>query len=308
MAESDGLSRATAEEGGMKFWIRVDASAPDDPAIQELGDRLHIDPLQALGHCVALWGVIAEHKPKGDLGEITPTVLERWARWTRRKGAFNRAFRELFVDENGQLNGWKSRQGALLDRAERDRARWRKRGESTELTAEPRVDSAESNAESPRSQRGDSASTVRNGTVRNKNPRSKAFAADAAISDSGESVPAAPRSEPPPSGAPAVAVTNGRAPSWLDPIAAAYERDMGAGSFPWGKAGKALLPLSKHHPPAVIAAHLATYIGLLDDPKFLSFQKFAETFGEWAPRDSVDKFGTLTARGHRMLAAAERRA
>lgn len=74
-----------------------------------------------------------------------------------------------------------------------------------------------------------------------------------------------------------------RAPSWLGPICDVYERHYGAGSFPYGQAGKTLKPLrDAGHSAEEIAARLDRYCGRLDDIKYFSLAKFKQTFGAFA--------------------------
>lgn len=75
--------------------------------------------------------------------------------------------------------------------------------------------------------------------------------------------------------------------TWLTPIAEAYDLEMGKGSFPFGPAAKALVPLYRAgHSPERIAAHLGVYLRGLkrrDEVKFLSLPRFAATFAEHNP-------------------------
>lgn len=147
----------------MKLWIRVDAAMPRDPDIAALADELNVGLPTLIGHVVTLWGVMAEHTVDGDLSGVNDATLERWAGWTRPRGAFAKAFRARFVGADGILRGWPDRQGALLKRQERDRARWH-----TRKPAETPPPLRTGSDETPRSLRVDSASTERNGTERRR--------------------------------------------------------------------------------------------------------------------------------------------
>lgn len=98
--------------------------------------------------------------------------------------------------------------------------------------------------------------------------------------------------------------------SWLGVVAVAFEAVKGAGTFPHAKAGKLLKPLrDAGHSGEEIALRLTRYLARLDDPKFLSFQRFRETFGDYAEAhpdklramggypDIVDDFGCFTEYG-----------
>lgn len=68
---------------------------------------------------------------------------------------------------------------------------------------------------------------------------------------------------------------------------------MGKGSFPFGRAGKALLPLKPHYTPEDIAAHLGEYLDALNDPQYLSLNRFVETFARWEPKSLTDDYGVV---------------
>src|SRR5687768_12155558 len=115
----------------MNLWIRVDACASRDPKVAELADRLGVSIPTTLGHLVMLWGVMAEHTPDGNLGGVGVNALEQWSGWPGKRGKFAAAFHEIFVTD-GVVGGWEKRQGALISRMERDRAR-KRGGNSPEI-------------------------------------------------------------------------------------------------------------------------------------------------------------------------------
>lgn len=106
----------------MKLWIRVDADAPDDPAVTELADVLGVDDAHAFGLCTRVWCRMAPHATSGQLDDVQDGTIERWAGWRGERGAFAAAFRARFV-RDGAVLGWEDRQGALMTRRERDRER-----------------------------------------------------------------------------------------------------------------------------------------------------------------------------------------
>ena len=72
-------------------------------------------------------------------------------------------------------------------------------------------------------------------------------------------------------------------PSWLGHVCDVYERHYGAGSFPYGKAGKTLKPLhDAGHSGEEIASRFDRYCERLDDIKYLSLAKFKESFAAFA--------------------------
>lgn len=119
----------------MKLWIRIDAAVRSDPNVDEMARRLNMPFAEAVGLCVLVWGAIAEHRPNGDITGIAIPTLERWAGYEPRKGkppgAFGAAFLELFTSD-GEASGWHRRQGALIEKAEREKAR-KRRGNSADV-------------------------------------------------------------------------------------------------------------------------------------------------------------------------------
>lgn len=80
-----------------------------------------------------------------------------------------------------------------------------------------------------------------------------------------------------------------REASWLGPSAQAWEGVMGAGTFPYAKAGRFLAPLYRANwEPSVIGERLGYYLRDLrrrGEVKYLSLPRFVETFNEWDPRE-----------------------
>lgn len=123
----------------MKLWIRVDACTGRDPKVAEFALAIGDDLATAVGRLVLIWSVMAEHAPDGWLGKgegnahetprkcVPNAVLEAWGMYTPKRGkprgTMADAFRSLFVASDGYVDGWTARQGALIERAEKDRAR-----------------------------------------------------------------------------------------------------------------------------------------------------------------------------------------
>lgn len=138
----------------MTLWIRVDASIGDNPKVWRLAELRGVSVEATVGHIVLLFGKVGEHATKGDLSAVPDSLVESWAKWKGEPGTWARDFRQLFVSD-GVIDGWAERQGALIERAERERQRWHQRK------------AAESPSNPPISLRGVSArkSAARNGTV-----------------------------------------------------------------------------------------------------------------------------------------------
>lgn len=117
----------------MKLWIRIDTALQRDPEVWELAARLGVRKAEAIGLLLGTWSGIAEHRPSGDIADVSSVVLESWAdfepRGKAKRGAFAAAFVELFT-RDGAVRGWKERQGKLIERMEKDRKR---KGNSEEL-------------------------------------------------------------------------------------------------------------------------------------------------------------------------------
>lgn len=103
------------------LWIRIDASAPDDPKVDLIASALGITSSHAFGLCAAVWCRTATICPEGVLGGVPPTTVERWAGWKGKRGRFAEQFLKQFADETGLIKGWKDRQGKLIERSERNR-------------------------------------------------------------------------------------------------------------------------------------------------------------------------------------------
>lgn len=76
--------------------------------------------------------------------------------------------------------------------------------------------------------------------------------------------------------------------TWVTPVAEAWEREMGAGSFPFGRAVKALKPLVDAHGGAEVAKRVGYWVRThrrRNELKFLdlSCARFAATWDEWDP-------------------------
>lgn len=114
----------------MKLWIRLDADTPRDPRIGQLADQLGVSPNHALGSVVAVWCAMGEHRPNGDLTGVSDSTLNAWAGFSRGSGRrplgsaeFSAAFRELFLVDGVRDPLFGEQQGALVERARRDRER-----------------------------------------------------------------------------------------------------------------------------------------------------------------------------------------
>jgi len=107
----------------MSDWIRVHAQLVARPVVARCAEALRIDPYKAVGHLVTFWGAVAEHARGGHVGDVPDALLERWAGWTGKRGAFARWLRADHVDPQGRVNQWDEYQGKLEHRRELERQR-----------------------------------------------------------------------------------------------------------------------------------------------------------------------------------------
>lgn len=177
------------------LWIRVETNAGDNDKVWAFGDALGIDEVTAFGHLVKLWGGVAEHRPDGRLGDVSPRLLARWAGWRGDAEVFASAVHRLFLCD-GVLCGWEARQGKLIERAERDRQR-KGRAPSAPPAAEPPRNGRGNSAEIPRNGRGNSGATVRNETEQVKSPISAAAASEGSDGAPSLALVRTPRAGPP---------------------------------------------------------------------------------------------------------------
>lgn len=133
------------------LWIRVEAHAIDSVEVARFAELLDVDVVTAFGHYCALGGAIAEHSPEGCIRDVPDSAIERWGRWTGKRGRFAPAVRQVFESDAGDFSDWLDSMGKLIERREKERAR----------------KSGGNSAETPRRVAGNSGATGRNGTERN---------------------------------------------------------------------------------------------------------------------------------------------
>lgn len=107
-------------------WIRWDCPTPHSEVVGFLSAKLGVRPVYALGHYNAMCCGFGDHRPDGRIDQVSDQMLEVWAQWSGRPGAFASAIREwctLSSDKDHdprELRGW-WRQKALLAKQEKDR-------------------------------------------------------------------------------------------------------------------------------------------------------------------------------------------
>jgi hypothetical protein len=107
----------------VKAWTRTPTDWVDDPIVHRMAEVLNLDAVKVVGHLLCIWSKLPEFAADGYLTPITPTLLEQWARWRGKRGAFDHAFRTLVLDPAGWWPLWVELNGAVLSEKENDRKR-----------------------------------------------------------------------------------------------------------------------------------------------------------------------------------------
>jgi hypothetical protein len=144
-----------------------------DPRVGDLAERLKIPVRLAFGMVVAVWCAMGEHAPDGDLSRVSDYTIDEWAGWRRgdrhfkMTHSFAAVFRPLFLNQSSIDPDYAEQQGALVERAKKDRERMARKAHSTrEDSAETSQKLRENGAETSRLRNG----TERNGTERETTP------------------------------------------------------------------------------------------------------------------------------------------
>ncbi len=104
-------------------WIRIDVGIPDDERIDELANALGRDTATAVGLVVCVLVKLPKHARDGNIGKISPLMLEKWAGWRGKRGRFSEAFRELFCTSEGVVRTWEKHNGSAIRENDADRLR-----------------------------------------------------------------------------------------------------------------------------------------------------------------------------------------
>lgn len=213
-------------------WIRVHAQLAERPVVTRMAEALRIDPFKAIGHLVTFWGAVSAHATRGCVTDVPDALLERWAGWTGKRGAFAAWVRDQHVDEDGRISEWDTYQGKLETKRELERDRQRKsRERHADNTSDIRVTSRRRTANHTRDV--GTPTRERDGTVRNK--------------DQTQDQKRLPDADAP---APPVSWPAEAAELWTGKV----------GPVSPGKAGKLLKPLVDLHGWSTVKAGLADYL------------------------------------------------
>lgn len=104
-------------------WIRVHAQLRRKPVVARAAVSLNLDPQKAMGMLVEFWGNVAAHADNGSIVGIPDPLLEEWAGWRGKRGAFAKWLREHHLDAEGRVSEWDDYAGALEQRRAKERQR-----------------------------------------------------------------------------------------------------------------------------------------------------------------------------------------
>lgn len=153
----------------MGTWIEAHQALGRHPKLLRLAHLLGCNPPQAVGHLMYLWWWAVDYAADGDLTGYPAEMIARICHWDGDPEAFIRALLEcgrtpnspgfLEQDEEGRLliHDWHDYAGRLLQRRERDKARYRRLREARRVQAPSPPQPGHPNAERTRAER------VRNG-------------------------------------------------------------------------------------------------------------------------------------------------
>lgn len=105
-------------------WVRMDTGMKRDPRLWQLATALRKDVGATVGYVMNVLAELPEHARDGDLSNVPDEVLESWAMWPGKRGAFAAAFVAQLCDGR-QVRAWEKHNGAALREADRSRERVR---------------------------------------------------------------------------------------------------------------------------------------------------------------------------------------
>lgn len=123
-------------------WIRVDVEFVDHPKVFQLeeltGDR------HAGWYVVRLWSWMARYSPDGSLKTVLRPSLERSLGWSGKPGELLAALLQVgLLEEVGEMlvvHDWDEQQGAIAEKARKDRERAKERRNSLKTVLRPPTD------------------------------------------------------------------------------------------------------------------------------------------------------------------------
>lgn len=159
-------------------WIRLDTGMKRDPRLWLMAEELKRDVGAVVGYVANVLAELPEHARDGNLSNVPDALLEEWALWPGKKGAFARVF-VAHLCEARTVRAWEKHNGSALRAVDQTRTRVRAYRERQHGNANSAEQSNANGNALPDALR--TTSTVRNGTVRNGKQRSTPSDADASI-------------------------------------------------------------------------------------------------------------------------------
>lgn len=103
-------------------WIRVATTMKGDTSVHQLAHQLTKgDVPKIIGHLQCLLSELPAHARDGDLRAIPDSLLEQWAMWSGKRGAFADAFRTVMCADRAVVRAWDKHNGAAIREADRNR-------------------------------------------------------------------------------------------------------------------------------------------------------------------------------------------
>lgn len=115
-------------------WVAIAVTIARDPAVHRMAGALRVRIPEVVGLLTLTLAEMTQHAPDGNIADVPDTLLETWASWHGKRGAFAAQFRAELSNEDGLVTAWEKYNGAAIRRAKaaRERTRaWRAGNEPT---------------------------------------------------------------------------------------------------------------------------------------------------------------------------------
>lgn len=276
-------------------WVAIDVSIAGDPGVHRMAAALKVRVPEIVGLLGLTFAGMAQHAQDGQLGGVTDTLLEQWAHWHGKRGAFAKQFRAELCDDTGLVTAWEKFNGAHIRRAKAASARtkaWREkhereRTERDQIHAPATSPNANGNAHVTHNSTHNVSATVC-GTGQDKT----------------EPTTKSKEQEPSPRTAGAGKGKTGR-PTWLTPYGEVWREKFG-GELPWGPAADALAPLRKEWGEDETLRRWKNYIATAT-AQYVNPARFASTWNRWNhAADIAPRNGAKPSAAEQMAASMQR--
>jgi hypothetical protein len=107
-------------------WIRIAVGMKNDASVSRIADACKVRVAEAVGCVVNVLAELPAHARDGNLANTPDRLIEQWAVWEGKRGAFASAFREHLTDENCVVRAWEKHNGAAIREADTKREEARK--------------------------------------------------------------------------------------------------------------------------------------------------------------------------------------